>query len=507
MKKIKILATTDLHGYITPFNYSDRKMGPVGLSKLGPIIKRERDENTILVDAGDNLQGSPLMYYHMNHYADLPTPIAIAMNEVHYDYYTIGNHDLNFGQKQLRKHLSEMKAVCLTGNFILDHHRLSPKYRIHEFENGTRIALIGVLTDYIHHWEKPENLAGIEVEDVFNFVKEAVKEVKENEKADAIVVVYHGGLEKDWNTGEETEDLTGENVGYKICDEIDGIDVLITGHQHRSFVCRIKNTVVTQTMCNGKELACIEIDPENKRAEAKIIAGTDEYDHDLVEMFKEEEEETQNWLDTPLGCFKDGDCLVHDQFDGRLHKHRAITFLNDVQLWKTHAQLSSQALFNDVAGFAHDITMRDLVSTYMFPNTLVVKEVSGKVLKEFLEKCAEYFDYKDGKVSANKRFCEPKPMHFNYDMVDGIDYTIHASYPIGERVTDITYQGKPVKEDDLFSMAMSNYRASGGGDFDMIRPCRVLMDIQEDVVDIIRDYILEKKEVEINHRENIKVVK
>ena len=98
-------------------------------------------------------------------------------------------------------------------------------------------------------------------------------------------------------------------------------------------------------------------------------------------------------------------------------------------------------------------------------------------------------------------------MHFNYDMVDGIDYTIHASYPIGDRVRDITYQGKPVQDDDIFSLALSNYRAAGGGDFDMIRPCKVLQDIQEDVVDIIRDYILEKKEVEVKHRENIKVVK
>lgn len=507
MKKIKILATTDLHGYITPFNYSDRKMGPVGLSKLGPIIKRERNENTILVDAGDNLQGSPLMYFHQNNHGEKITPIVEAMNAYHYDYYAIGNHDLNFGQDQLRTHLSQMNATCLTGNLSLDGKALSPKYRIHTFNNGIKVALIGVLTDYIHHWEKPENLVGIEVKDVFEFVKDAVKSVKENETVDAVVVVYHGGLEKDWNTGEETEDLTGENVGYKICDEIEGIDLLITGHQHRSFVCKIKNTVVTQTMCNGRELACIEIDPINKSVEAKIIAGTDEYDHELVDMFKEEEEETQNWLDTPLGCFKDGDCLVQDQFEGRLHKHPAITFLNDVQFWKTKAQLSSQALFNDVAGFAHDITMRDLVSTYMFPNTLVVKEVTGKVLKEFLEKCAEYFDYKEGQICVNKRFYDPKPMHYNYDMVDGIDYTIHASYPIGQRVSDITYQGKPVQDDDLFSLALSNYRAAGGGDFDMIRPCKVLQDIQEDVVDIIRDYILEKKVVEINHRENIKVVK
>lgn len=292
-----------------------------------------------------------------------------------------------------------------------------------------------------------------------------------------------------------------------MCEEIEGIDLLISGHQHRSFVCKIKNTVVTQTAANGQEIACIEIDPYRKKTTAKIIRPTEVYDQELMKLIQDEEEETRKWLDTPLGSFKSGDCLIKDRFDARLHKHPAITFLNDVQFWKTHAQLSAQSLYNDAVGFHHDITMRDLISTYIFPDTITVKAVNGKILKEFLEKCAEYFDYRDGKVCINKKFCDPTPMHYNYDMVDGIDYTIHASYPIGQRVTDITYQGKPVKEEDVFSLALSNYRAVGGGEFEMLNSCATLREYGEDVVDLIGAYIREKKVIELNHRENIKVVK
>lgn len=115
MKTVKILATTDMHGHLAPFSYIRENEIADGLSHLGPIIEKNRDENTILVDAGDNLQGSMLMNYHMNSAEDKITPVAQAMNFYHYDYYNIGNHDLNYGQKQLRKYLNEMNASCING--------------------------------------------------------------------------------------------------------------------------------------------------------------------------------------------------------------------------------------------------------------------------------------------------------------------------------------------------------------------------------------------------------
>src|SRR5699024_7196901 len=106
------------------------------------------------------------------------------------------------------------------------------------------IGLVGVVTDYIENWEKESNLTDIDILSVFETVEKEVKKIRE--EVDQLIVFYHGGLERDPDTGEKTETLTGENIGYRLLTEIEGIDLLITGHQHRSFVNNVNNTLVVK---------------------------------------------------------------------------------------------------------------------------------------------------------------------------------------------------------------------------------------------------------------------
>ena len=183
----------------------------------------------------------------------------------------------------------------------------------------------------------------------------------------------------------------------------------------------------------------------------------------MLKLIEKEEQRAQHWLDLPLGRLKEGNLLIANPTEARIHKHPLISFINQVQMYyATEAQLSSQALFNESVGFNQEITMRDLVSTYVFSNTLKALRMSGKTLKEYLEKCAEYFDAEDGKVIVSRAFYDPKPLHFNYEMVSGLDYTIKASNPIGSRIIEMVYQGKPVEETDNFVMVMSSYRSCAG---------------------------------------------
>ena len=151
--------------------------------------------------------------------------------------------------------------------------------------------------------------------------------------------------------------------------------------------------------------------------------------------------------------------------------------------------------------------MRDIVSTYIYPNTIVVYEVNGRILKEYLEKSAEYFTVKDEKIDVDESYIYPKPQHYNYDMVDGIDYTIKVSNPKGHRITEIKYHGKSVEDEDIFTLALSNYRSGGGGNFFMFKGCKKVKDIQTDMVTLISEYLLREKKVTLNHYENIKVIK
>ena len=502
--KIKIYATSDVHGTLTPYRYSDHKEMKMGLMKLSPFI--HKDETTLLIDNGDVLEGSPLDYVHHLKFENDVHPMAKCYNAMKYDYINLGNHEFNFGKNNVWRYLNDSQALCLTCNLFDNGKCFGKEYVIHEFDPDHRIALIGVTTQYIPNWEQPKNILGMTFENAFDKVKETVEKIKRDENVQGIVVVYHGGFEKDLDTGIPTENLTGENLAYKMCSEIDGIDVLISGHQHRSIAQFCHHTCVTQTACNAQQLAYIEWDLDTHERKARLIHADTEIDETLYPLFEDEEKATQIYLDQPIGRLAQGDLLIHDPFEARLHKHPLVSFLNQVQLYFTKADLSSVALFNDAVGFNSSITMRDLVSTYIYPNTLSVVRMSGKTLKEFLEKCAEYFEIQDNRITVAPRYLTPKPAHYNYDMVDGIEYTIKVSNPIGSRIISLTRHGKPIQENDSFTMAMSNYRAACGGDFFMIKDCELVCALQDDMVECLNRYIQKYPLINVEHHNNIKII-
>ena len=97
MKKIRLLATSDVHGYIYPYSYADGTNFNGGFARLKTLIDALRDENTLVLDNGDVLEGSPLSFYH---YHQMPldiSPMTKVMNEMEYDYVNVGNHDFNYG--------------------------------------------------------------------------------------------------------------------------------------------------------------------------------------------------------------------------------------------------------------------------------------------------------------------------------------------------------------------------------------------------------------------------
>lgn len=503
-KKIRILFTSDVHGTILPIRCSDRQEESMGLAKIAALFDVYRDENTICIDNGDLIQGSPMAFYFNYHYPKEISPVTKVVKEMKYDYLNLGNHDFNFGIDTLFRHLEESKTPCLTNNIQVQGKKLAPLYRIHEFPNGVRIALFGIVTNFITQWEKPETLKEMSIELPLETAKRAVRAIKENEKVDLIVGVYHGGFERDLETGEPTEKLTGENIGYQLCEELE-IDVLLTGHQHRSLQGMCCKTIVLQTTHNGREVGLIDIDLEQKIHEVKLLPVDKGINQEIVDSLKSLDIEFQTWLDKPLGK-ADQSLKIVDRFQARLHKHPVVSFMNQVQLDKTKADFSAVALFNEAEGFNQEITMRDIVSTYVYSNTLWVLELTGHTLKEFLEKCAEYFSKNEnGEIVVDESFVYPKPTHFNYDMMDGLEYTIEVSNSKGQRITSITKDGKPLDLEKRYTLALSNYRASGSGNFDMLKGATILSEGSDEMVDLLAQYILDHPYLKINHQDNILV--
>ena len=502
----QILVTTDVHGAIhsTDFSSPDQKQ-TTGLSRIASALNTLRKtQDVIYIDNGDAFQGTPLTTYAHQHMDSFENPCATSFNHMKVDYINLGNHDFNYGEAVLLKYINEVNAPLLTSNVLYKGNPLGTT-QIRDID-GIKVAFIGVVTHYIPNWEQPKNIQNFEFLDAFQTMKAEVERVSGS--VDMVVGVYHGGLEKDPVTFEPTEIFTGENQGSMMT-EIAGLDILITGHQHRSFVETVHDVLVTQGTMKAEEFALIDVDSKTRHASASLISSHSyEEDASLLESLKPLYLETQTWLDQEIGSIATGDLRIPDVAEARIHKHPLVSFLNQIQKEVTGADLSSIALFNGVKGFNASITMRDLVSTYIYPNTLVVKSITGRELKDYLEFNAYFFDINtSGEICVHPSYELPKPQHYNYDMVDGIEYTICVSQPRGQRIQDLSYKGSLVKDDAVYSLVLNNYRAIGGGNFDMIAKAPVIKAYTDEMVDIIMNYLQTHSPVVVQHQDNIQVVK
>jgi 2',3'-cyclic-nucleotide 2'-phosphodiesterase/3'-nucleotidase len=504
-KNLKIYITTDVHGTLQSRSYADFSDKKQGLARYASALKEIRNKNEVLVlDNGDLLQGSPLMTFFQKQLR-MPHLMGQAFNLLNVNYFNLGNHDFNYGEPILSAFLNTLKAPCVSSNITLKGKPFGSS-QIYISAQGLRIGIIGACTDYISHWERPQHIIDMEFLDPIKTIKSEIKKLRAD--VDFIIVMYHGGFERDLQSGLPSEPLTGENVGYELA-HLDGIDLLVTGHQHRSISTKIANTNVTQCAYNASEFAAVEfsLEDDTKSITTQLVKMSSyPEDTEFLELIKPWEEQTQIWLDQAVGTLSGHDYLIKDPFQARLHKHPLVSLLNMIQLDASKAQLSGVSLFNEPAGFKPTVTTRDLVSTYVYPNTLVIKQITGERLKAYLEKCAEYFIVSDEAIKVNPSYDAPKSQHFNYDMVDGIDYTLKISNPIGQRVTQMTYLEKDIDPKDTFSLVINNYRANGGGNFDMIVACPTLSEINMDMTDIMAAYFEAHPQLSLTHQNNIRII-
>lgn len=245
MRQIRIIFTSDIHGYFYPTDYLDRKRKPKGLLHIAQTF--HKDGNTLILDGGDTLQGAPFSYY--SQMKGRPDIAAELMNQAGYDAVTIGNHDFNYGYEYLQSFLNQLNAVCVCQNCINRETGDSAfPWRIFQLENGVCVGIVGAVTDFVNVWEKKENLSEIKISETYESIERAYHEVKD--RVDITICLYHGGMECDTETGKILE-TSGENIGFKICSKL-GFDLLLTGHQHMPINGRsICGTYVVQNACNA----------------------------------------------------------------------------------------------------------------------------------------------------------------------------------------------------------------------------------------------------------------
>ncbi|PAK63744.1 bifunctional metallophosphatase/5'-nucleotidase [Staphylococcus caprae] len=511
MSQLAFYVVSDVHGFIFPTDFSDRHNElPMGLLKANHLIEQDSThyDGTIKVDNGDFLQGSPLCNYLVSELKS-SRPLTDIYNRLGFSFGTIGNHEFNYGLSYLKDTIQRLDYPILCANIFENGKPFTGQGITYLHQNDVTIGVIGLTTQFIPHWEQPEYIKSLTFESAVETLKKHLPELRKH--SDIVVVSYHGGFERDLETEEPTEAQTGENEASEILRLFSSdIDVLITGHQHRDIAMIQNQTAVIQPGTRGTKVGKMVLNIESQNdmqvESCTLLNVEDDSNFEIEPQDLKLRTHLENWLDEKVATLPTS-MRVENAFEARVKPHPFINLLNYILLESSGADIACTALFDSAKGFDTDITMRDIINNYPFPNTFKVLELSGNDIKRAIERSASYFDLHDNKISVSADFLEPKPQHFNYDIFAGVHYTINVSRPYGERVSELSINGQPLDENKTYTICVNNYRAVGGGNYDMYADKTVVKDIQIDGAQLLINYLSNNDLSHIPQVVNFEVVK
>lgn len=501
-----IISTTDTHGWIMPWDYyADQPNEGFGFVKAATIIDSIRSEHefTILVDGGDWFQGSPLVEYFATVDTTLPHPFLQAVDYMEYDAVVLGNHEFDFSVDLLNKRIDETKTPIIGANMYrhgTDTPYFTP-YVITSF-GDLNIGILGLNTPGTAVWNRPRVEGRIVFIDGVEAATRFVPEVIE-EGADVVITIAHTGLEG--GSSYAVVEIGDENYGRALGETVEGIDHLILGHHHRL----IENKIITGPdgrdvgviMAGGRashvgvSTLTLTVDEESNRwniigQTTTLLPVHDAEPHpELTALIADAHERVREHVNQPVAQTP----VRWSAERGRAEDTPIIDLIQHVQKKATGAQLSAAAAFDTRVEFGPgDIAMRHVAQLYPFENTLFLMEVNGKQVREYLEYTSQYYLQPDNGQQAR---VNPNWPGYNFDMLAGVEYTIDLRKPVGERVVTLTFEGAPVSDNDVFTMAVNSYRAVGGGGFEMLADAKVLKEIDYSVRGMILDYLREKGEI------------
>lgn len=464
--KLSIIGTSDIHGDINGWVYeSGKDYGNSGLARVATVVKQVRAENknTILIDNGDTIQGNLLTDDLFNKDLTKPNPLMTVMNQMKYDAMVLGNHEFNFGLNLIDKIQKEAQFPIISCNIYnkKDNTSFVKPYTIKEYD-GVKVGILGFTVPSVPLYD------GDKVKDIYfnHMADEAqkwVKVLKETEKVDVIIASAHAGLEARHIEGEAAK-LIAER-----CPEI---DVMLLGHDH-STVQQTINGVLIAAPYVSREVVRFDItltNTNNKWAvtdkKSSIVSLKDvAIDKDAYAAGEPFHKEAMAFLKGTIG---ESTGIFHPKSEingipeAQVRDTAVIDFINKVQLKVTGADVSAAALFKSDANLPKgNLNYGDIFNIYKYSNTLVAVEVTGKQLKEYMEWSASYYNtFKPGDLTIS---FDENIRGYAYDMFAGIDYKVDISKPVGQRIVDIEFKDKPLKDDQIIKLAINDYRYNGIG--------------------------------------------
>jgi 2',3'-cyclic-nucleotide 2'-phosphodiesterase/3'-nucleotidase len=489
-----VAATTDIHGYVRGWDYYTNSVDTArGLTRVATIIdslRRVSPVYPVVVDAGDIIQGNPLAFVAARIDTTMRHPVIAAMNAIQYDAAAIGNHEFNYGLGTLDRAVHEAEFPLLAANAYTP----DGKHRFRSWaistRRGIKIAIVGATTPGAMVWDR-DNLAGRVVNrEIVPVVRETVRDARDAGAA-VVIVALHSGLNEPSSYDTVGTGVASENVAARLAHEVPGIDLIVYGHSHKEMA----DTVIAGTLlmqpknwATSVAVAHLTVDKRDgrwrvtARRSSIVQAAHHREDPTVFAVVQEGQRAAMQYVNTTIGTTP----VAWRADSARVVDTPLIDFILEVERKASGAQLASTAAFSlDASIDAGPIKVARIAALYPYDNTLRAIKISGAQLRAYLEQSARYF-----RTNAGGRVdIDPAVPGFNYDIVSGVDYTIDLTKPAGERIATLDFNGRPVAPTDTFTMALNNYRQSGGGGFSMLRGAPVVYDRQQEIRQLLIDEV------------------
>lgn len=483
---LKIVQTSDVHGNYYPYDFITRQQWQGSLARVYSFVQKSRDaykENLILLDNGDILQGQPTAYYY--NYIDTVSPHVCAemMNFMKYDAANMGNHDVETGRAVFDRWIKTCGFPVLGANIIDTSTGKThlPPYKVFE-RDGVKIVVLGMITPAIPAWVSENLWKGLRFDDMEETAHKWMKVIREKEKPDLVIGLFHAGKEAFKMLGKYNE-----NASLSIAKNVPGFDIVLMGHDHTRECKKVMNVagdsvLIIDPASNGVVISNVDVTLQLKDGKvlSKDIKGelvpTADYgvSDEFVNHFASQYESVQNFVSKKIGTFAET-ISTRSSFFG---PSAFIDLIHSLQLDITGADISFTApLSFDAEIRKGEVYVSDMFNLYKYENMLYVMTLSGKEIKDYLEE--SYYLSTNQMKTPNDHlllFKEKKRegavdrtsfqnFSFSFDSASGIIYTVDVTKPRGEKIKiNSMADGSPFRFDKVYKVALNSYRGNGGGE-------------------------------------------
>ncbi|HHP5614732.1 bifunctional 2',3'-cyclic-nucleotide 2'-phosphodiesterase/3'-nucleotidase [Bacillus cereus] len=475
-------------------------------------------------------------------------PLYRVMNLMKYDVISLGNHEFNYGLDYLNKVIEKTDFPVINSNVYKDDHddkeendeNYFKPYHILKKEvvdeagqkQIVKIGVMGFVPPQIMNWDKANLEGKVKAKDIVATARIMVKKMQD-EGADIIVALAHSGVDK----SEYKEANKMENASYHLATQVPGVDAVLMGHSHTEVKDVFNGVPVVMPGVFGSNLGIIdmqlkkvngkwEVQKDQSKPQLRPIANSKgtplvESDQKLVNEIKDEHQATIDYVNTPVGETK---APINSYFS-LVQDDPSVQIVTNAQKWYVEQELkkpeyekikdipvlsagapfkaggrNGATYYTDIP--AGTLAIKNVADLYVYPNTLYAVKVNGAQVKEWLEMSAGQFNQIDPTKTEEQPLVNIGYPTYNFDILDGLKYEIDVTQPAkydkdgkvvnanANRIVNMTYEGKPVADNQEFIVATNNYRGSSKT-FPGVSEGEVIYQSQDETRQIIVKYMQE----------------